>query len=213
MHNHILPWFAIQVRSQYESVVYTSLTSKEYDVFLPTIRSRHSTRTRTKDAPLFPGYLFCRLSMSNRLPVLITPGVIRIVGSGGVPIPVDNPEIQAVQAIANSGREAVAVPFATVGERVRIEKGPLQGVEGILLSLRGSRRLVVSVSLLQRSVAVEIDSEYVVPCAGTPKRASGRPCALAVAAESRLETSPLRNSPLALCGTMMAAASRADGRG
>ena len=165
MHSEIFPWFALQVRSQREKAVYLSLAQKTYELFLPNMRHyrRGYDRIRIKELPLFPGYLFCRLDPSNRLPVLVTPGVIRIVGSGGVPIPVDDDEITAIQAVMNSGRETQRIPFVTVGEKVRIEEGPLQGVEGILMSIKNSRRLVVSVSLLQRSVVVEIDRERVVP--------------------------------------------------
>jgi len=114
-------------------------------------------------APLFPGYVFCRFDVRDRLPILVTPGVIAIVGSGKVPLPVDEGEISAIQAVVSSGFRPEPWPFLEVGQRVRIETEPLRGLEGILLSIKGGSRIVLSVSLLRRSVALEIDSSCVAP--------------------------------------------------
>ena len=113
--------------------------------------------------PLFPGYLFCRLDLNRRLPILVTPGVMHIVGIGKTPHPVEDEEIQALQSIVFSGLQAEPRSYLNIGERVRIEIGPLGGTEGILTSFKGAARLVLSVSLLQRSVSVEIDESWVVP--------------------------------------------------
>jgi transcription antitermination factor NusG len=115
------------------------------------------------DAPLFPGYVFCQFDALNRLPVLVTPGVLNVVGRGRVPVPVEDSEIEAIQTVVSSGLRAEPWPYLQVGQQVRIENGALRGVEGILTSFRGSRRIVVSVSLLCRSVALEIDRSGVCP--------------------------------------------------
>jgi transcription antitermination factor NusG len=157
------PWFAVQVRTQREQGVADYLSGKAYEWFLPTYKRRKlwSDRVREIQVPLFPGYLFCRFDPQDRLPILKTPGVIQIVGYNRVPVPVDEQEIAAVQKLVASGVPNQPWPFLAVGDRVRIESGPLRGLEGILTHLRGTHRLVLSVTLLQRAVAVEIDSALV----------------------------------------------------
>ena len=118
-------------------------------------------RIKERETPLFPGYLFCRFNPQDRLPILKTPGVTQIVGYSHVPIPVDEAEIHAIRTLVASGIPNRPCAFFQVGNRVRIETGALHGLEGILLELKGKRRLVLSITLLQRSVAVEIDSEAV----------------------------------------------------
>jgi transcription antitermination factor NusG len=110
---------------------------------------------------LFPGYVFCRLDCNNRLPVLTAAGVVGIVGFGKIPAPIEEREIAAIQAVIHSGLAAQPWPFIHQGDRVRVEYGPLRGVEGIVTSVEDRQRLVVSVSLLQRSIAVEMDTAWV----------------------------------------------------
>jgi transcription antitermination factor NusG len=117
------------------------------------------------ELPLFPGYSFCRFDVSHRLPILTTPGVIGIVGIGKIPAPVDLDEIEAVRLILRSGLAAQPWPLLRVGSKVYIERGPLVGLEGIVTNTDKVFRLIVSVSLLQRSVAVEIDREWARPIA------------------------------------------------
>lgn len=157
------PWFALQVHAKHEFGVASSLRSRGYDPFLPLHRCRKlwSDRIKLVEAPLFPGYMFCRLNLHQRLPVLTAPGVIRIVGHTRRPMPVDEAEINAIQAIVASGLPKEPWPFLRAGDRVRIERGPLRGLEGILVEARGAHRLILSVTLVQRSVAVEIDSAFV----------------------------------------------------
>lgn len=157
------PWFALQVRSKHEVGIANSLRSKGYDPFVPLYRCRKrwSDRMKIVDAPLFPGYMFCRLNLHNRLPVLMAPGVIRIVGRNRLPTPLDETEINAIQTMVTSGLPNQPWPFLQVGDRVQIEGGPLRGLEGILVEVRGAHRLILSVTLIQRSVAVEIDSTFV----------------------------------------------------
>jgi transcription antitermination factor NusG len=157
------PWFALQVRTRNESGVAEQLSGRGYERFLPLykVRKRWSDRIKEVDAPLFPGYLFCRFDPQDRLPILKTPGVMQIVGFKNGPVAVDESEIQALHTIIAAGAPHQPWPFLTAGDRVRIESGPLLGLEGILTEVRRSHRLVLSVTLLQRSVAVEIDSALV----------------------------------------------------
>jgi transcription antitermination factor NusG len=163
--NNNFPWFALRVRSHYEAAVKTHLEYRGFETFLPTYSSRRRWSDRVKDieVPLFTGYLFCRLNPLNRLPVVSAPGVVHIVGIGRRPVPVAECEIAAIQAAIKSGLPRQPWPFMRLGERVRIERGPLSGVEGILLGFKGQQRLVLSVTLLQRSVAVQIEQDWARP--------------------------------------------------
>ena len=158
-----LPWFALQVRTRQELGVADYLQGKNYECFLPLYkrRRRWSDRIKEVEVPLFAGYLFCRLNIHDRLPILKTPGVVQIVGCNHQAIPVDEREIHAIQVMLASGVPNQPWPFMAVGDRVRIESGPLLGLEGILLDSKGNHRLILSVTLLQRSVVVEIDSAFV----------------------------------------------------
>lgn len=160
------PWYALQIQTRLGNIASTALRGKGYEEFLPVYRSRRSWSDRVKyiDLPLFPGYLFCRFDVRERLlPVLSTPGVIGIVGAGKTPIPVDDEEIAAVHRVVQSGLAAQPWPFLTVGSRIYMEAGPLAGLEGIVTNTDKTYRLVVSVAMLQRSVAVEIDRDWVRP--------------------------------------------------
>jgi transcription antitermination factor NusG len=159
----LYPWFALQVRTRHEAGVADYLQGKGYEYFLPIYKARRrwSDRTKQVNAPLFPGYLFCRFNPQNRLPILKTPGVTQIVGYNHVPVAVDEKEINAIRTLVESGLPNQPCPFLELGNRVRIEAGALRGLEGILLEVKGKRKLVLSITLLQRSVAVEIDSESV----------------------------------------------------
>ena len=159
------PWFALQVRARHELLVAEYLRGKGYEWFLPLYKckKRWSDRTKEVESPLFPGYLFCRFDPQWRLPILNTPGVIRVVGNNRQPTPVDDQEIAAIQTLIASGARNQPWPYVEIGDRVRIESGPLRGLEGILLEFRGNQRLVLSITLLQRSMAVELDPASVTP--------------------------------------------------
>jgi transcription antitermination factor NusG len=124
-----------------------------------------SDRIREIEQPLFPGYVFCRFPIESRLPVISVPGVIMIVGVGRRPVPVEEHEIGAVRRVLEAGWPLEPWKFLKSGDQVVIDRGALRGVAGILLSTRGGCRLILSVTLLQRSVAVEIDRDWVRPAA------------------------------------------------
>lgn len=157
------PWFALQVRTRHEQGVASHLGSIGFEWFLPLYkcRKRWSDRIKESEVPLFPGYLFCRLNPQDRLPILKTPGVLQIVGYNRHPVPVDEMEISALQRLVSSGVPNHPWPYLEIGEQVRIESGPLRGLEGRVVEFKGNHRLVLSVKLLQRSVAVEMDSAFV----------------------------------------------------
>ncbi len=158
-------WFALQVRTRWESSTESLLSGKGFETFLPKYNNRVRRNGRMKDveAPLFPGYVFCRFDAQDRLPILITPGVISVVSRGRLPIPLEDSELAAVQTIVHSKLPVQPWPYLEIGERVRIQDEALSGLEGILISFRGTHRIVVSVSLLRRSVSLEIDRARVMP--------------------------------------------------
>jgi transcription antitermination factor NusG len=158
-----LPWYALRVRPRCEKLVEEALSHKGYDVFLPeySCRRRWSDRIKEVRLPLFSGYLFCRFDVNRRLPILTTPGVLQVVMVGKTFLPVEDHEIAAIQSIVGSQLQAEPWPFLPMGQTVRIDCGPLAGVEGVLVAAKKPCRLVVSVTLLQRSVAVEVDQAWV----------------------------------------------------
>lgn len=165
-------WYAIQTRTQYERIVSRALEDKGYEQFLPMFRRRRRLRgeIREVEEPLFPGYVFGRFDVNRRLPILVTPYVNKIVGVGKVPLPVEDREIEALQSIGQSGRSAGPWPYLKAGQWVRINGGAMQDLEGILVEVRKKHRLVVSVTLLERSVAVDIDDAWVTPIADRTAR-------------------------------------------
>lgn len=156
-------WYALYVRSNFEKIAERALADRGYPSFSPFYRARRKWSDRTKDVdlPLFPGYVFCSFDPEARLPILTTPGVVHVVSVGPTPAPVDLTEIESVQATARSGYQVLPWPFLREGQRVRIEAGPLSGVEGTLVKTKSDLRLVVSVTLLQRAISVEIDQDLV----------------------------------------------------
>ena|SRR5439155_12205334 len=166
-------WFAVQARTTHEKRVVSLLNYQNYECFLPlyTCRRRWSDRIKEVELPLFPGYVFCRFEAPLRGRILKTPSVTGIVGIGGRPVPIDDDEIAALELANRSGAGMRPHPFLQTGQYVRIEGGSLEGLEGIILDMRRRNRLIVSVTLLQRSVAVEIDSAWVTPIQAPRNRA------------------------------------------
>lgn len=159
------PWFALRVKSRAEKIVATMARHKGFEDFLPLYQTRRlwSDRYKTVELPLFPGYVFCRANPEFRLPLLTIPGVLNFVGFGRVPAPIDEAEMDAIKRAIGFGLQAEPYPFIEVGQRVRLAEGPLAGLEGFLIEVRKQHRILVSVSLLKRSVAVEIDRHWVRP--------------------------------------------------
>ena len=158
-------WYAIQTRVRREQMAATLLAGKGYKTFLPTYVSERRWRGQSREvnSPLFPGYLFCHFDVQRRLPILVTPGVVGVVGNGRVPIAVPQSEISAIRSLVLSGARAEPWPYLECGQRVRIAEHALEGLEGILVGHKGSHRVVVSVTLLRRSVALEIHRSKVIP--------------------------------------------------
>jgi len=159
-----LPWYGIRTKSNFEKITATALANQGYETYLPLYRTkkRWSDRIVEAETPLFRGYVFCRLDPKIRVPVLSSPGVVSIVGFGNEPVPIPDSEIDGIRRILASGYAVEAMSYLKEGSRVRIKKeGALYGLEGILLKKKSEWKLVISVEMLQRSVAVEIDRDWV----------------------------------------------------
>src|SRR5437667_3876573 len=169
-------WFALYFKPRHEKVVVRSLDGVGLESFLPLYVRRHvyACRRKENEIPLFPGYVFCRFDPFKRTPILSTPGVISIVSVARTPVPVDDIEIFSLRSAIKSRLSLEPHSFVQTGERVRIRRGALSGIEGIVLEVSKSLRLVLSVTLLQRSVQLEVDSSWIVPC-DSPLRLSMSP--------------------------------------
>ncbi len=160
-----LPWFALRLRSNYERTTLSHLRERGYEEFAPSyqVEKRWSDRTKQIEQFLFPGYIFCRFNPNDRLSILTAPGVVDVVGFGKLPERIPDAEIERVRRMVDSGLPVTPYPYVQVGQAVLIERGPLTGVEGILVEVKGKARLVVSVELLRRSVSAEVDRNAIRP--------------------------------------------------
>jgi transcription antitermination factor NusG len=156
-------WYALEVKRRCEKNVASLLAAKGFEEYLPTCypRYRWKHRAAAVEAALFPGYLFCRFPETHRLQVLTTPGVYRVVSFCNRPAPVDEHELSALRNLLASTSAVAECDYTAVGTRVKVESGPLRGVEGIVVGHRNDARLMVSITILQRSVATEINIDWI----------------------------------------------------
>ncbi len=169
-----LGWFAAQVKPKHEQNVSKILEYKGLEAFVPLYKARRqwSDRTRELHLPLFPGYVFCKFNPSRLGPVLSTPGIYDVVRFGRNLASLDPDEIFALQKLVHSGLASEPWPRLEVGQSVEIEDGPLTGCKGVVVELKKRARLVLSVTLLHRSVLVELDRNWVKSIPGLAKLGS-----------------------------------------
>jgi transcription antitermination factor NusG len=153
------PWCAIYTRHQHEKVIAQILSAKGIEVFLPLYNAtrRWKDRSVQLSLPLFPCYLFLRGIAGFRLEVVTTPGIVSMLAINGEPALIPDAEIESVRRATEWGNRVEPHPFLRCGDRVRVKSGPLQGLEGILVRKKNFYRLVLSVEMLERSAAVEVD--------------------------------------------------------
>lgn len=160
-------WFAVHTRVRFERAVVSELREKGIETFTPLFPARHrwSDRQRLVHEPLFPAYVFVRIApvQDKRIAVLRTIGVTNFVGVRGVGTPIPDAEIQAVHTVLEQCVQFQFYPFLNVGKRVRIRGGCLDGIEGILTAISGNESMVISVELIQRSIAVRITGYQIEP--------------------------------------------------
>jgi len=158
-------WYALYTCANHEKQVAAQLHVRAVEHFLPLYSSvrRWKDRRVRLDLPLFPGYVFIRLALQNRLRALEIPSVVRLVGFNGQPAALPDEEMEILRSGLRQSLRAEPHPYLTVGRRVRIAGGPFAGLEGVLKRKKNSLRVVVSLSLIQRSLAVDVDVADVVP--------------------------------------------------
>lgn len=161
-------WYAAYTRANHEKRVAHQLVERQVEHFLPLYRSvrRWSDRRVQIDFPLFPGYVFVRLALRDRLQVLQVPGVARLVGFHREPTPLPEGEIEALREGLVQNLRAQPYPFLTVGRRVRVKTGPLSGFEGFLVRRKGKYRFILTMDLIARSVRVDVDAADLEPVEG-----------------------------------------------
>ena len=152
-------WYALYTRHQHEKNVARSLSGRGQEVFLPLVnpRPRQAARTKELGLPLFPCYVFIYGGFDNPLEILKTPGLINVVAWGGYPAIIPPSEITSIRRIVESALRVEPYPYLCRGDRVRVLAGPLTGIEGIMVPGRNRLQLVVSLKMLGRSAAVEIE--------------------------------------------------------
>jgi len=160
-------WYAVQTRARHEKAVASRLCQKGVTVFFPTVTEVHrwSDRKKNVELPLFSCYLFAKLVAGNedRQKVLRIDSVLGFAGDPGYGTPIPDEQIEAVRTLVDERLPYTCHPFLKAGQRVRIRSGALDGLEGVLVSRRGDRKLIISVDAMQRSLAIQIDGYHVEP--------------------------------------------------
>jgi transcription antitermination factor NusG len=156
-------WFAVAVKPRFDKAVARTLESKGFETLLPLYKTQHryAARSKVSELPLFPGYVFCRFNALTQLPILTTPGVTQILGTGNTPLALSEEEIVSIRVAIQANIPLQPFPFLQAGHRVRIEEGALRGVVGLVVRIKDCMRLILSITLLQRSVLLEIDRSHV----------------------------------------------------
>jgi transcription antitermination factor NusG len=162
-HSERLAWHALYTRHQHEKSIANVLAYKGFEVFLPLYSAAHRWKDRSKELllPLFPCYVFLRGGLDRRFDMMTTPGIHMLVTSGGQPAVVSDDEIYAVRQLVENTQRVEPHPFLRSGDWVRVKSGPLRGLDGILVRKKNLFRLVVSLEILGKSAAVEVDASMV----------------------------------------------------
>ena len=169
-----LQWHALYTFPRHEKAVAGELESRAVEVFLPSqvTESQWKDRRVKLQVPLFPGYVFTRIRPVQRRTVLSAPGAIRLLSFNGAPAPIDDYEIEAVRICLERGATIERRPLFELGDHVRVCSGPLEGLEGRISRCKDERRLLVPITLINQSVAVEVDVALLEPVADTRRRSS-----------------------------------------
>jgi transcription antitermination factor NusG len=156
-------WYAVYTRHQHEKAVARILKAKGIETFLPLyqVARRWQDRVKSLSVPLFPCYVFVRSELARTLDIMTTPGIHTFVMSGSRPASIPSVEIDTIRRGIENGRNVEPHPYLKAGERVRVKSGPLEGIEGILVRKKNLFRLVLSVEMLGKAAALEVDASLV----------------------------------------------------
>jgi transcription antitermination factor NusG len=164
--NHVeIRWYAVHTNSRHEKTVAQQMDGSRIPYFLPLYKSVRRWKDRKKqiELPLFPGYVFVHIALRDKLQVLKVPGVVQLISFNGRPTPLHDGEIETLRNGLARTHAAEPHPYLSVGKKVRVHSGPFAGVEGILIRRKEKFRVVLSIHLIQRSVAVEVDETEIEP--------------------------------------------------
>lgn len=158
-------WYAVYTCANHEKRVADQLRDRCVEYFLPLYERERCWKDRCVklQTPLFPGYVLVRIALRDRLRVLQTPGIVQLVGFGGRPAHLPEEDIQAIQNCLNQGLQVEPYPYLRAGRRVQVKRGPLQGLEGVIVRRKNQSRFVLSFDLLQRAVAIEMNAMDLQP--------------------------------------------------
>ncbi|MFZ1971953.1 MAG: UpxY family transcription antiterminator [Candidatus Acidiferrales bacterium] len=158
-------WYAAYTLSRHEKTTAKHFGQRAIEHFVPTYESVHFWKDRRKriTAPLFPGYVFVRVPLQDKLSVLVVPGVVRLVGFENRPVAVPDEEIAALRNIVAHGLNAEPHPYLVTGCKARLTRGPLEGMRGVLIRKKGRLRLLLSVDLIRQAATIEVDAADVEP--------------------------------------------------
>lgn len=161
----LVRWYAVYTRANHEKRVAGQLASRSVDHFLPLHESLRQWRDRKVrlQVPLFPGYLFVHTAIQERLRILHVPGVVQLVGCNRSPTPIPEKDIERIREFLAGGWQAEPHPYLQAGRRARVVRGPLEGLEGIVVRRKNKSRLVISIDVIQRSMSVEMDEGDLAP--------------------------------------------------
>lgn len=176
-------WYALYTKHQHEKSVARNLLCKGFETFLPLYAAARNWKDRAKllHLPLFPCYVFLKTNLERRLDIITTPGVHALVSNGGHPATIPAAQIESIRQVVSSSAHVEPYPFLKCGDWVRVRSGPLTGVHGILVRNKTIYRLVVSVEMLGRAAAVEIDAVSIERVNEQPHGVHSFPCAGAAA--------------------------------
>ena len=166
-------WYVAYTYPRHEKSVADQLAQRSVETFLPTfIQNSHRSDRRVKvELPLFPGYVFARICVNEKLAVISVPSVIRLLSFKGAPVPVSDDELDVVRSCVGRGGNLVPHRFVAVGERVRVREGVFEGLEGIVVRNNNSCKLVVTIALIHQSVAIEVVADLLEPVHPQPAMA------------------------------------------
>jgi len=163
-------WYAVYTYPRHEKSVADQLKTKFVEAFLPTYTSRSRWKDRSVEIskPLFPGYVFTRINLEDRIKVVTVPSVVRILSFNGRPAEVSDQEIESIRLCLEGGAKLEAHPFPEMGECVRVCTGAFEGVEGVVVNSKNKCKVIISISLIHQSVALEIDAKHLEPVRYAP---------------------------------------------
>jgi transcription antitermination factor NusG len=163
--NSVPRWYAAYTRSHHEKTTAEHLTQRSIEHFVPTYDSVRMWKDRKKrlELPLFPGYVFVRMLLDEKRSVLVVPGVVRLVGFDNHPLAVPDDEIETLRSVVAHKLKIEPHPFLVAGRRVRILRGALEGMQGILVRRKGRLRMLLSIELIRRTAMIEVDAQDVEP--------------------------------------------------